>query len=946
MVPHSAARRYCVLACAWLLAAAGASAQITGAIVGTVHDEQGGVLPGASVVLASDQLPGGPRSLVTDAVGRYRFPGLAPGQYTLTVTLPGFATYAEADIPVRVGGTVERRVTIGLAAVAEAVTVTGEAPSIDARRSGVSTNYSSDYLENTPIRRFSFFDFTKVAPGMSATNPTSGSSSRVSAFGSGVDENRYLMDGVDFTAPVSGAAWPWPDTDVIEEIEVVSLGASAEHGNSPGAVFNVVTRQGTNVFRGDAAYFGMFDALTAKPIRVNAAGRRDPDGWGYTRGRYRDATVHAGGPILRDRAWIYGGYQHLQDWHSQPGTDPAYLRQFGANRVFWKLTANLGRGMRFMHTYHDDYWVIPATPSLSQPFETVWTSSGHNPSLTFGRVTHALSDSTFYEAGVSGFYSPRDVREPNRPGVPRRNDLDNGIATGGAPSYSIFRQGRTEFKAKIHHYATDLWNADQEFKFGVVRVAGGHSSHGGYTPGPGYPSGVVYYDNGDGTPNYLVTGDPYNTGGAFRETGVFAEDVVDIGDRAAVSVGIRFDDVRGISQDVDNLALADVHAMAFAARGVVAGRGDLFHWRNWGPRVGFNIRLDADGRSVVRGNWGLFYRPAITGELAGVHPGQGTEQELHWNPASGNYDLPGPIYAAATNFGYDPDSRAPRTNQFSLGLDHELASQLAISVTYVRKHQDDLLGWNVDNAAYTTLPHTLPDGQTIDVYPLASHPDERFFRLGNVHCRGVAHRCDPMFMDYNGLVLALEKRMSDGYQVQASYVVSQAWGLLPSSGFGAAASQTTRVYENSLARDPNQFINATGNLQNDRTHTFRVTGAFLTPGDILLGYNYAWFSGKPWAGGVLVSRTVLPQGNQWVYVEPPGTRRLGSQNILDLRVSRAFRSGTNGDRKIELLVDLLNVFNVAATEDIASRTLGSSVFGVGERWIDPRRALVGLKVAF
>ena len=86
------------------------------------------------------------------------------------------------------------------------------------------------------------------------------------------------MDGVDFTAPVSGAAWPWPDTDVIEEIEVVSLGASAEHGNSPGAVFNVVTRQGTNVFRGDAAYFGMFDALTAKPIRMNAAWRRSGDG--------------------------------------------------------------------------------------------------------------------------------------------------------------------------------------------------------------------------------------------------------------------------------------------------------------------------------------------------------------------------------------------------------------------------------------------------------------------------------------------------------------------------------------------------------------------------------------------------------------------------------------------------------------------------------------------
>ena len=935
-----------VLLGALLLTAAGADAQITGSVVGAVQDSQGGVVPGALVTLSSDRLAGGPVTFVTDAGGQYRFPSLAPGVYTLTVTLSGFATYVEEDIPVRVGGTIERRITLRLAPVAETVTVTGEGPSIDTRRSGVSTNYSADYLENTPLRRFSFFDFTKAAPGMSATNPTSGTSSRVSAFGSGVDENKYLMDGVDFTAPVSGAAWPWPDTDVIEEIEVVSLGASAEHGNSPGAVFNVVTRQGTNAFRGDAAYFGMFDALTAKPIRVNAAGRPDPGGWGFARARYRDATMHAGGPIRRDRAWIYGGYQHLQDWDSQPGTDPAHPRKFGANRVFWKLTANLARDVRFMHTYHDDYWVIPSTPSLSRPFDTVWTFSGHNPSLTFGRVTHALSDSTFYEAGVSGFYSPRDIDEPNRPGVPRRNDLDNGIASGGAPGYGIFRQGRTEVKVKLHHYATGLWNADHDFKLGLVRVAGSHSSHGGYTPAPGYPGGVVYYDNGDGTPNYLVTGEPYNNGGAFRETGIFAEDVLDIGDRATVSLGIRFDDVRGISQDVDDLALTDIHALEFAARGVVAGRGELYRWRNWGPRAGVNVRLDAEGRTVVRGNWGRFYRPAITGELSGVHPGQGTEREYHWNPATGAYDLPGPVYAAATNFGYDPESRAPRTDQFSVGFDHELAPRLALAVTYVRKRQTDLLGWNVDNATYSTVPYTLADGRSIDVHPITSDPDARFFRLGNVHCRGVAHRCDPMFMHYDGLVVALEKRMADRYQVQASYVRSRARGLLPSSVFGAAASQTTRVFEGSLGRDPNQFINATGNLQNDRTHTLRVTGAILAPGDVLLGFNYAWFTGKPWGGGELVDRRVLPQGHQWVYAEPPGTRRLESQNILDLRISRAFRSAGDGDRKIELLVDVLNLFNVAATEDIASRTFGSSVFGIGERWIDPRRALVGLKIGF
>ena len=279
-------------------------------------------------------------------------------------------------------------------------------------------------------------------------------------------------------------------------------------------------------------------------------------------------------------------------------------------------------------------------------------------------------------------------------------------------------------------------------------------------------------------------------------------------------------------------------------------------------------------------------------------------------------------------------------------MDRELPANLTLGVTYVRKQQRDLLGWLVDNASYATTPYTFRNGQTADLYRIAGDPDERFFRLGNVHCRDVAYRCDPMFMDYDAVVLTLDKRLADNYQLQASYVWSRARGLLPSSGAGAGASQATRVASGSLARDPNQFINATGRLQNDRPHTFRLTGSALAPGDVLFGFNYAWFTGKPWGGGELVGRDVLPQGNQWVYVEAPGTRRLESQNLLDLRISRAFHVAADGGRRIELLVDVLNLLNVTATEDIASRTLGSTVFGAGERWIDPRRALVGLKVAF
>ena len=282
----------------------------------------------------------------------------------------------------------------------------------------------------------------------------------------------------------------------------------------------------------------------------------------------------------------------------------------------------------------------------------------------------------------------------------------------------------------------------------------------------------------------------------------------------------------------------------------------------------------------------------------------------------------------------------------SVGFDRELAANVAFGFTYVRKDQSDLLGWNTDFATYGTVAHTFENGQTLDVYPITSDPNDRYFRLSNVTCEGIAYRCDPMYMDYNGLVFSLNKRMSDNWQAQVSYVWSKTYGLLPSSGRGASSSQETRVRSSSLARDPNQFTNATGNLLNDRTHTFRVTGAIILPWEVLLGFNGAFFNGKPWGTVDRVERDVLPQGGQSIYLTAPGTSRLENQTLLDLRVSRAFYLGADGTTKIEPFVDVLNATNSTATEALASRSFGSENFGQGRRWIDPRRAMVGVKLAF
>ena len=315
--------------------------------------ETGSVLPGATITITSAALLGGPATFVTNEKGQYRFPALAPGLYTLTIEISGFRTYIEEGLRVQVGATLERNVTLPLAALAESLTVTAESPLLDTKESGQSTHYGNEYLQNTPIRRMSMFDLLKSAPGMSAIAlATSRSASPRSAREQ--NENTSLVDGTDFTGAYGGGVVPWVDTDVIEEIQIVGIGASAEYGNLQGAVFNVVSKQGGNDFQFDASYYGQFQEPDepAGRARVRLPRRRD---------RIRAEPVprlHDArrGPVLEDRLWFFGGYQYQRDHDSSPGADSRFPREFDTDRIFWKINWQITPTLKLMHSYHDDYW--------------------------------------------------------------------------------------------------------------------------------------------------------------------------------------------------------------------------------------------------------------------------------------------------------------------------------------------------------------------------------------------------------------------------------------------------------------------------------------------------------------------------------------------------------------------------------------------------------------
>jgi hypothetical protein len=910
---------YVLCVCCFAFPQIALSQGLTGTLIGTVRDVQGGVLPGALVTVSSPALIGGPVTSPTNEKGQLRFQALPAGLYAIEIEMPGFVPHYDKDVVVGVGATIERSVVLAVAGVTEAIEVEGGSR-IEARGSGFETRFGADYIRAIPGRRYSLFDVIKVAPGVSPTSPTSGTSNSVSTLGSGVNENAFLLDGTNFTCPCSGGAVAEPGIDVIKEVQVLTVGASAEFGNIQGAVFNVVTRQGGNAFRYDASYYWQGTGLTSQPVVLPVQNGTQSES-GYERERYSDFTTNLGGPIVRDRLWLFAGYQFLRDYDSQPGSDSAFPRQYEQDKLLGKLTWQISPTLRLVSSFHNEFWVNPERPTLVTPFETTLRFNGSVPTTTFAHVTHTPSSNTLWEARVGRFVLSQD-NDPASGSIttPNRFNRITGVSSGGPQSFGEFNLKRTTTKVTMTHYRPGLFGADHEWK------VGGQAEKGHHDALVTIPTGVRYIDSG-GQPFQAVSRDPATPGGEFVTVGAFASEAMTIGDRLTINAGLRFDYSRAISPDLPARDLTGGEIDA-----AVRGLGTLYTWNVWSPRLGVTTKLTADGRTMVRASYGRFHQGVLTGELGPIHPGQTPITTMAFDPAMGKYTRLVSVVDPTTNLRLDPDTRAPRTDEYSVGVDRELGRGFSAAIAYVRKNGSDFIGWTDTGGIYREETRTMADGRVVPVFVLTNDTASRRFLLTNQGDYSLA---------YNGLVTALEKRQSNGWYGLASYTWSRTSGLQPSSGGAAADPQlSSTLGGGTFGRDPNSLTNATGRLPNDRPHMFRAAASWQVP---RIGFHVAGnvqhYSGKPWAASAQV---LLPQGDQRILLEPRGSRRLPSQTLVDVRVSKAIAVGGLG--RVELLLDVLNVLNQATEEGLATDNLYSPNFGVATVFVDPRRVMLGARL--
>src|SRR5438067_1421912 len=232
-----------------LAASVPASAQITtGTVSGTVKDAQGGVVPGATVVLISETKGTKSTPAVTNATGDYVFPNVTADTYTVEVSMEGFKTLSRKNVRVSGGDRVAvPNVTLEVGGAAETVNVQAESPMIQAQSGERSFAVATEQIQKLPINHTNFTSVVSLTPGV-----VSGGASAGGTRLGGAGQNNIMMDGVSTMDTGNNGQMLQMNVDAIGEVKILTQGYQAEYGRSSGLQITAVTKSGTNQFRGSA----------------------------------------------------------------------------------------------------------------------------------------------------------------------------------------------------------------------------------------------------------------------------------------------------------------------------------------------------------------------------------------------------------------------------------------------------------------------------------------------------------------------------------------------------------------------------------------------------------------------------------------------------------------------------------------------------------------------
>ena len=650
-----------------------------GSLSGSVTDISGAVVPGARVVLFS-QDHSITRNSTTAPDGTFSVVALASGTWQMQISAPGFAAYQNSSVAIAVGRNTRIDVRLALARAAEQVSVKSQATALDVSQTSPVTNIDRDRIEELPIPNRNYLSFTLLSPALSAANPavsrhTPGAeASGFSTGGLRPSSNALYIDGTDDNDEFTGLSRTELSPEAISDFQIVNHGYAAQSGGSAGGSVEVETRAGANLQHGDAFLFVQNGALNGTPALERTP--RKPD-----ENRLR-AGLSTGGAIRKNRLFYYlaaeqemGRGEEAGDFN--PATAAAIdtaLNQAGPLRGF-----QLRPG--FFPTTNQE-------TELSGRIDRNSTANSlmlryaltNNRSVNDAFNTDDLSDvsargSAFYDDNsINGSwvhtFSPQWLNQLNYEVSQRRVDLRTvsvqspgiviaGIARFGTPYSGNSRRYETHFdiaESVVRQRRSHLVEAGVAATHIGLRAADREGFQGLYV----FPS-VASLAAGD--PDFYVQsyGNPDTN---FTETrwAAWVQDHWNAPHHLALDYGLRyeFNRIPGLPQ----------------------------HPFNFSPRFGFAW---SPARSfVVRGGAGLFYDRYLLSTINRIQEFNGTRsrQQIAEGAEAASLYQSGDWFAtprpgiAPSIWQAQPNLANPYAETASLGIEQEFPSQWTVSAEY------------------------------------------------------------------------------------------------------------------------------------------------------------------------------------------------------------------------------------------------------------------------
>jgi outer membrane receptor protein involved in Fe transport len=279
----------------------------TGTISGTVKDEQGGVLPGATVAI-THEAQALTLTTVTREDGTYIFTPIRTGAYVVEIEFPGFSKGVRRGITVGIQEQVRVDFVLQRGTISEEVLVTADSPVLQTGSGSVGETLKSDTIENLPINGRDYTVLARLTAGVVPPQPGARAPLMFSANGVRPAQNNYLLDGIDNNTSnvdfLSGVAYVVkPPIDAVDEIKILTSSFSAEYGRAGGAVLNTTLKSGSNKLRGTVWEFNRNDALNANDYFAKRAGVKKGEFLSNQFG------VTSGGPIISSKTFWFFDYE-------------------------------------------------------------------------------------------------------------------------------------------------------------------------------------------------------------------------------------------------------------------------------------------------------------------------------------------------------------------------------------------------------------------------------------------------------------------------------------------------------------------------------------------------------------------------------------------------------------------------------------------------------------